>query len=203
MTDLKRIILHWTAGANRASDMDRKHYHRLIEGDGKIVKGNHEIADNIVTSDGDYAAHTLRLNTGSIGVAVCGMHGAVESPFDLGPYPITEQQLDAACGLIADLCREHAIPVTRRTVLSHAEVEPILGVKQRGKWDIARLPWDDNLRGAVSVGDHIRSRVEDHLNGRPPRDFEYDIPPVRESRQPQSLWAAIIEIISGLFGRAK
>ena len=70
---MKRVIAHWTAGAGRASAKDKAHYHRLVEYDGTVVAGAEAVEDNIVTSDGDYAAHTLRLNTGSIGVAMCGM----------------------------------------------------------------------------------------------------------------------------------
>lgn len=160
---MERIIVHWTAGAGRASDLDREHYHRLVEFDGTVLHGTEAIEDNIVTSDGDYAAHTLRLNTGSIGVALCGMRGAKESPFHAGPDPLTEVQFDAACRLIADLALAYGIPISRRTILTHAEVQPTLGVRQRGKWDISRLPWLPNLRGAIPVGDYIRSRVKGHM----------------------------------------
>lgn len=160
---MRRIILHWTGGAGRASQKDREHYHRMTESDGKIVSGTHELADNIVTSDGDYAAHTLRLNTGSIGVALCGMRDATERPFSPGPAPINEAQFLACCKMMADLCVEHGIPVTPETVLTHAEVEGTLGVKQRGKWDIARLPWAPELRSPRSVGDYMRRIVASHL----------------------------------------
>lgn len=163
MSKLVRVIIHWTAGGSRANALDKKHYHRLVEYDGTIVAGNEEIADNIVTSDGDYAAHTRNLNTGSIGVAMCGMHGAKESPFDPGASPLTEKQFNAMCILVSDLCRQHSIPVTRETVLTHAEVEPILGVKQRGKWDITRLPFKPDLVGAIPVGDYIRDRIKQVL----------------------------------------
>lgn len=164
---MRRVICHWTAGAGRASDLDLAHYHRLVEYDGKIVHGKEAIEDNIVTSDGDYAAHTLRLNTGSIGVALCGMRGAKEQPFHPGPSPITELQFEAGCKLIADLCVEYGIPVGRKTVLFHAEVEPTLGVKQRGKWDIARLPFKPEIRGAIPVGDYMRARVKMYLGDTP------------------------------------
>ena len=156
---MKRIILHWTAGGSRASDLDKKHYHRIVEQDGTVVEGNKTPEDNIVTSDGDYAAHTLHLNTGSIGVAMCGMRGAIEDPFDPGPSPLNEYQFTVTCALIADLCREYSIPVGPKTVLTHAEVETNLGVKQRGKWDIAVLPWDRSLYGSRAVGDHMREVV--------------------------------------------
>ena len=162
---MKRVIAHWTAGAGRASAEDKAHYHRLVEYDGTVVAGAEAVEDNIVTSDGDYAAHTLRLNTGSIGVAMCGMRGAVEHPFDAGPSPLNEAQFNAFCKLVADLCVEYGIPVTPQTVLTHAEVQTTLGVQQRGKWDVARLPWRDDLRGARSVGDFMRQRITLMLGG--------------------------------------
>lgn len=156
---MTRIIAHWTGGGGRASVDDRAHYHRLVEYDGTVVHGAEAIEDNIVTSDGDYAAHTLRLNTGSIGVAMCGMRGAKEHPFDAGPSPLTEEQFNSFCQMIAGLCLEYGIPVTPQTVLTHAEVQPTLGVVQRGKWDIARLPWKIDVRGARAVGDYMRYRI--------------------------------------------
>lgn len=165
---MMRIIAHWTAGGGRASPDDRTHYHRLVEYDGTVVSGTEAIEDNIVTSDGDYAAHTLRLNTGSIGVAMCGMRSAIEAPFDAGPSALTEKQFRTFCIMIADLCSEYSIPVTPSTVLTHAEVQPTLGVVQRGKWDIARLPWRDDLRGSRQVGDHLRSEVRALLGQKHP-----------------------------------
>jgi N-acetyl-anhydromuramyl-L-alanine amidase AmpD len=162
---MKRVIVHWTGGGGRASAEDRIHYHRLVEYDGTVVDGKEDISDNIVTADGDYAAHTLRLNTGSIGVAMCGMHEAVEHPFSVGPSPLTEPQFNATCKLVASLCLEYGIPVTPQTVLTHAEVEPTLGVKQRGKWDITRLPWKKDVRGARAVGDYMRYRIRLMMGG--------------------------------------
>ena len=160
---LRRTITHWTAGGSRANDVDKKHYHFITEWDGEIIKGKQEPEDNIVTSDGDYAAHVLNLNRGSIGVAMAGMHGAVESPFDPGPAPITEKQFEHHCMLLAELHRKYAIPVTRETCLTHAEVQPTLGVVQRGKWDLTRLPFKLDLRGALPVGDYMRERVKTYM----------------------------------------
>lgn len=160
---MKRIINHWTGGGGRANSTDKKHYHMLTEHDGNIVKGKEEIEDNIVTSDGDYAAHTRNLNTDSIGLAMCGMIDAKEYPFDPGPAPLTEKQFRNHAILNADMCRTYGIPVTRETVLFHAEVEPTLGVKQNGKWDVTRLPWNSSIVGALSVGDHFREIVREVL----------------------------------------
>jgi N-acetyl-anhydromuramyl-L-alanine amidase AmpD len=161
---MERIIIHWTGGSHRAGELDKKHYHRLVEGDGTVVFGNEEIADNIVTSDGDYAAHTLMLNTRSIGVSMCGMRNATEVPMDFGPSPLTEVQFRAMAQLVAELCMSYGIPVTGRTVLTHAEVQPTLGVRQRGKWDLTCLKFKPELRGAIPVGDYMRELVTEALN---------------------------------------
>lgn len=158
MGALKRIVFHWTAGTSAVSALDRAHYHYVISGDGIVVEGDHAPNDNIPPLR-DYAAHTLSLNSGSIGVALAGMAQSAELPFAPGPWPITDAQIDALVSLLARLCRQHDIAVTRQTVLSHAEVQPTLGVAQRGKWDISWLPGMSAVGDPVEVGDKIRSRV--------------------------------------------
>ncbi|WP_377838684.1 N-acetylmuramoyl-L-alanine amidase [Bosea sp. UC22_33] len=155
---MKRIVVHWTAGAHRASGLDRRHYHILIEGDGKLVRGipSIDLNDAREVKPG-YAAHTLSCNTGSIGVSLCCMAGAVESPFNAGEAPMTRSQWEALPRVLADLCRRYGISVTPRTVLSHAEVQGTLGIKQKGKWDISRLAFDQTVRGAQACGDLFRA----------------------------------------------
>jgi hypothetical protein len=156
---MRGIVVHWTAGAHRASGLDRSHYHVLIEGDGRLVRGLHSIAANLSTADGRYAAHTRGLNAGFVGVALCCMAGAAERPFHAGSAPMTRIQWDRLPAVLADLCRAYAIPVARKTVLSHAEVEPELGVRQRGKWDVSRLAFDPSVVGARACGDLFRART--------------------------------------------
>lgn len=156
---MNRIVFHWTAGAHKASATDRKHYHLLLEGDGKLIRGIPSIDLNDAPLKPGYAAHTLNLNSDAIGVSLCGMAGAKESPFNAGKSPITEAQWNGLVDVIAQLCRRYSIPVTGKTVLSHAEVQPTLGIKQRGKWDVARLPFDPSVKGAVAIGDKLRAAV--------------------------------------------
>lgn len=160
---MQRIIVHWTAGGHKASATDRKHYHLLLEGDGTLVRGNPSIALNQAPVKAGYAAHTLNCNSGSIGVSLCGMAGAVERPFQAGKSPITMEQWAALPAVIAALCRRYSIPVTPSTVLSHAEVQATLGIAQRGKWDIAILPFDPALNTARKVGDSLRAAVKARL----------------------------------------
>lgn len=157
---MQRIIMHWSAGSNQVSALDKEHYHLIIAGDGTLVRGDMSIKDNVDTSDGRYAAHTLNCNTKSIGVALAAMAGAQQSPFTAGPQPITKLQMENLPRLLADLCRFYNISVERRTVLSHAEVEPTLGIKQKGKWDIAWIPGMSKSGDPITVGDQIRAAVK-------------------------------------------
>ena len=133
--------------------------------------------------DGRYAAHTRRCNTGSIGIALCGMHGARERPFDAGKHPIHSRQIDALAGLAADLCEGYGIPVTPRTVLTHAEVQPTLGIGQRGKWDITWLPGAKGPMGPVNAGNILRGRITSEIQqpARPPRKSAAQSTTVRAS----------------------
>ena len=165
---MDRIICHWTAGTNKPNNVDFDHYHFLIDGDGVVHNGKHKPEDNLNCKDGKYAAHTLNSNTGSIGIALCGMSGAVELPFDAGKYPITKKQWAALIKLIVSLSRKYKIGITPKTVLSHAEVQANLNITQRGKWDISRLPWDNAVVGALAVGNKLRREVLAEMMGTAP-----------------------------------
>lgn len=156
---MKRIIWHWTAGGHTPSNLDKGHYHFLIDGAGGVHRGKWPVEANANPVPGQYAAHTLNCNTGSIGVALAAMAGAVERPFDAGRAPITPAQVSALVALSRKLGAQYGIPVSRTTMLSHAEVQPTLKIKQRGKWDIAWLPGMDQPGDPVKVGDHLRGLV--------------------------------------------
>ena len=93
------------------------------------------------------------------------MHGARERPFDPGAYPIQQVQVDALVRLSAELARRYGIPVSRTTMLSHAEVQPTLGIKQSGKWDFMWLPGMAGPADPVALGDRLRGRVAAALRG--------------------------------------
>lgn len=157
-----RIICHWTAGTYNVSALDREHYHIVIGGDGRLVRGDHSIKDN-ETAGGPYAAHTKNCNTGSIGVSLACMAGAIESPFTPGKYPMTQEQWDVLTSVVAELSRQYQIPIGPVTVLSHAEVEPTLRIKQAGKWDYTRLAFDLAVKGAAACGDKLRREARAKL----------------------------------------
>lgn len=160
MAGLSRIVMHWSAGTHTVSALDREHYHFIIDGKGEVHAGKHKPEANISAADGVYAAHTRGCNTGSIGVAVAAMAGAVERPFASGKYPITPAQVSALVKLVRGLATKYGIPITRETVLSHAEVQPTLKIKQAGKWDISWLPGMSQPGDPVKVGDHIRGLIK-------------------------------------------
>lgn len=154
--EVRRIICHWTAGGYLTTAQERRHYHVLIEEPLNHVRGIPSIADNCPLTK-RYAGHTLNANGGSIGIAVCAMAGATESPFNPGRYPLTRGQWNALIIACADLCRRYTIPVTKKTVLGHGEVQANLGIVQRGKWEF-RLPWEPDWTVAA-CGDELRRRV--------------------------------------------
>lgn len=172
---MKRIIMHWTAGGHRANATDTRHYHFIIElgpdGIPRVVPGDHppEANERIENpSDGStYAAHTRSANTGAIGIAVAGMRGAVERPFNPGPSPMTEAQVDLLVNTVADLAKLYGIPVTPTTVLTHAEVQPTLGIAQRNKWDIMWLPGMSATADPIEIGNTLRARILAVQRGRP------------------------------------
>lgn len=156
---LHRIIIHWPASGEGASQSDRQHYHAIVTHDLRVVLGDLKPEANVNTVDGRYVAHTRALNTGSIGVAIDGMIGANERPFNPGPAPFTEPMVNLLAETVADLCLTYDIPLSRWTVLTHAEVEPTLGVWQRQKWDVTWLPGMDGPGDPIEVGDRLRELV--------------------------------------------
>lgn len=157
---MKRILIHWNAGTNKANSTDKHHYHFMIEGDGNIVSGIYKPEDNLNCNDGKYAAHTEMGNTGSIGVAFCGMLG-YKSPSSVGKYPLNQKQCEAGFKFIAELCKKYNIPITPTTVLTHYEFDKNRGKKGR-KIDITCLPYEPSLK-ADEVGTYIRNKVKWYL----------------------------------------
>jgi N-acetyl-anhydromuramyl-L-alanine amidase AmpD len=120
--------------------------------------------DNVSVADDTYAAHTLRCNTQSIGVAVCCMANAIERPFRAGTAPMTSGQWDLLAQVAAELARRYNIPVTRSTILGHGEVQELLNIPQKQKWDPMVLPWDSSIPKR-DVGDLFRAKVSAFLDG--------------------------------------
>lgn len=181
---MKRIHVHWTAGRHTANATDKSSYHILVEGDGKLTRGDPPISANDPArrQPGQrQASHTLNANSGAIGVSMCGMFNARERPFDPGPAPLTQSQWDAMVAAVAQLARRYGISVTPGTILTHAEVQPNLGIAQRNKWDITVLPFDPDTLGAQACGDRLRRDVAAALDGVTPEPG----PPPDSSKAPR------------------
>lgn len=158
----KRIILHWTAGTNYPNTTDLQHYHFLIDKDGKVYNGVYTPEDNLNCYDGKYAQHTGGGNTGSIGIAVCGMAGYKNKLSDT-KYPLTTVQIEKMFSLSAKLCKKYEIPITPDTVMTHYEFgKAYPKTSSAGKIDIICLHPFPNL-SKNQIGDFIRSNVKDAL----------------------------------------
>ena len=147
--NVKRVIMHWTAGGYTPSAFDRLHYHFLIDGQGKAVRGPR--------APGQYLPHVLKFNTGSVGLSICAMAGAVQGKTD-GKCPITKLQWERACQAAAEILHRYNLPVDEKTVCCHSEVTRVHGVKQRGKWDVDRLPYVPEMT-PTEVHNNMRAKI--------------------------------------------
>lgn len=160
---MKKIILHWTAGTNQPNNAEFQHYHYLVNGDGMTVAGMYKPEDNENCRDGRYAQHTGGGNTGSIGVAMCGMLGFQDSK-NVGKYPLTKKQCEATFKLLAELCKKYHIPISSETVLTHYEFgKSNPKTTSYGKIDIIYLPTYPEVE-QNEVGNFIRQKVKWYLS---------------------------------------
>ena len=171
MSTINRIVLHHSAGGYAPSALDRQHYHRIVGGDGAVVGGNYPISANGLGTrlvSGKYAAHTLNLNSGSIGLAMAAMAGAEWSkPRECRYFP-TPVQVKAFVAEAARLCHLYGINPDRQHVLSHAEVQQTLGVTQRGKWDFDYDPLGIiDTRDPIKIGDMLRDAIIAAMGDKP------------------------------------
>ncbi len=177
---MKRIHLHWTAGNHKANSTDKRSYHILVEGDGNLVRGDRPISANAKGSGVKQASHTKNANTGAIGVSLCCMTGAKERPFHAGKQPMTQTQWDKGMQVLEELADAYSIPITSKTILTHAEVQPNLHIKQNNKWDIVRLAFDSSVKGFKDVGDLMRSSVAELRDARSSSIPHEDIDPIHK-----------------------
>jgi hypothetical protein len=170
MTKTFGVTWHWTAGADGVNDVEKDFYNFITNRQGITVPGDFppeaQTPSNIKRGSNFYAAHTLNANSYRIGHAADAMAGAQERPLNWGTAPLTEIQITEMMRFTAGLVRVYKLKISRETLLSHAEIEPTLGIKQRQKWDIMCLPGDTKVRDPVEVGDILRSIVQKALNGR-------------------------------------
>ena len=131
------------------------------------------LQDNLNCYDKKYAAHTGGGNTGSIGVAVCGMRNfkgrdykscvpqsGLIAPICGTDCPIKQVQMERCFRLCAELCKKYNIQITPNTVFTHYEFgldNP--NTESRGKIDINFLPYKKELK-PNEIGDYIRGKIK-------------------------------------------
>jgi hypothetical protein len=156
---MKKIIVHWTAGTNQPCNTDYEHYHYLVNGDGVVVKGKHEVTDNENCNDGNYAAHCGGGNTGAIGISMCGMYGFTNKN-NIGKYPLKQVQCERTFKLIAELAKKYNIAITPDTVMTHYEFgQKNPKTSSYGKIDIIYLPPYPSVLQS-EVGNYIRNKAK-------------------------------------------
>lgn len=194
MTTMNRIVLHHTGGGYTPSAEDLAAYHEVTDGDGKTHAGRHPILANAPGKSliaGRYAAHVAGLNTGSIGLSMACMKGGVWSnPSECAFFP-KPAQLRSFVRNAAEKCISFGIGVTRTTVLTHAEVQGTLGVKQKNKWDFDYDPFGIvDSRDPVVIGDilrdHINAEIE-NLGGRQSIRFPKQMPTIRRGSKGEAV----------------
>lgn len=133
-----------------------QHYHYLIDKDGVTHEGVYKPEDNENCTDGRYAAHTGGGNTGSIGIALCGMLG-YKSPQNVGAYPLTAKQVEAGFKLCAGLIKKYKLQLSN--VITHYEFGKLHPEStSAGKIDITYLPSYPDVK-AEEMGGFIRSKI--------------------------------------------
>ena len=156
---LNKIIIHWTAGTNKANGVDILHYHYLIDGEGAVITGKYKPEDNLNCNDGKYAQHCGGGNTGAIGVSMCGMAGFTSSK-NVGKYPLTKIQCERMFKLCAELCKRYKIAITPQTIMTHYEFgKAHPNTTSYGKIDIVYLPPYPDI-AKDKVGDFIRGKIQ-------------------------------------------
>lgn len=159
---IRGVIWHWTAGANGIIALEKEAYNFLHDTKGNTYDGFHTVASQAMYDwrKGIGASHTRNMNSGWIGESVDAMAGAKQTnPITWGSHPITWEGIDAMLEHTMDMCNEYHIPVSKWTTLSHAEVQPTLGVTQKWKWDYTVLPGDTKSGDPVAVGNILRKRM--------------------------------------------
>lgn len=149
-----------TAGTYNPNQKDLLHYHFLVDAQGHVHNGVYTIQDNENCVDGVYAAHTGGGNTGSIGIALCGMYGYKDRK-NIGNYPLTARQLEAAWSLGAKLAKQYKLnlsdPMTIQTHYGFGQRNP--KTSSAGKIDITFMPPYPNVP-AKEIEPYFRTKVK-------------------------------------------
>lgn len=157
---MKRIIIHWTGGTHQPNTTEYEHYHFLINKDGIVLNGKYPVGANEnckvnAKNEPMYAAHTGKGNTGSIGVAMCGMYTPKNTDFKTSPYLLKKEQCERCWKLCAELCKMYKISIDE--VYTHYSFNQKKNI-QSGKIDIVYLPPYPELK-SNEIEDFIRNKI--------------------------------------------
>jgi len=159
---LHGIRWHWAASSYAVNEEVLSHYNDGHDHLGNSYDGGaraeHQANYNWRTGVG--VSHTKNNNSGIIGQAVIAMGNAEGWPLDVGQYPMTWVGIDAMLMRSIDYHHQFDIPISPWSMLTHAEVQPTLGIAQRGKWDIRWLPNGSTVVDARKAGDILRARMQ-------------------------------------------
>lgn len=164
---ITRIHWHWAVSTYDVTPRVRSHYNGVFDYEGNEYDGGAPAQHQANYSYGQNkvgVSHTLSANTGSVGLSVACLSGVrpdwSEMSVIQGKYPVTWKAIDAMLEKTAELCEAFDIYPSKWTTLNHAEVQPNLGIRQKGKWDIQILPHEPNkIQTASGAGDLMRSRM--------------------------------------------
>lgn len=160
MSKLKRIIIHWDAGHGEVTPTALEHYHYVVDRYGLVHTGKHSPEANEDCKDGVYAQHTGGGNTGSIGVAICGMcsYNSKLKKCEVATDNITQKGMESLFAWVAYLCKKYSI--TNKNVITHAEFgKSHPDTTSKGKIDITAIPYA-KVYGVKECGDYIRNKVQ-------------------------------------------
>jgi murein L,D-transpeptidase YcbB/YkuD len=188
---INRVVWHWAVSGYTPNSTSLKAYNYVIDGDGKIHSGVRDSGNFAGASmaKGTYAAHTRALNSGSLGISVAAMVGAKEIPFTAGSAPMKENQIEALLQITAEKMLQYGVELSPRTILSHAEVQPTLGVSQAGKWDYMWLPGMANTMNAIDIGNVLRERLSWSVGKPKPQLFLTVRPTIRRGSRGADVFA--------------
>ncbi|MDQ2663355.1 MAG: hypothetical protein M3Y18_04880 [Candidatus Eremiobacteraeota bacterium] len=164
---IERIYTHWSAH-DYQSVFPAYHFCVALDDDGDLLVVNtHDVRENMRNvydaPDDPYAAHTRGRNSFALGISVMAMEDS--RPDDFGPFPLTAENVDGFCLLVARLAAFYGVPIDADHIMSHAEAalhDGYFGTQPEQRWDIARLSADtrplDEADGR-DVGEELRRRI--------------------------------------------
>ena len=117
---IDNIYIHWSAH-DYHEVFPAYHFCVALDTENQIVVVNtHDLRENMRSvydsPDEPYAAHTRKRNSFALGISVMGMQGS--KPDDFGPYPLTDELVDALCRVTAGLAEYYSVPIDANHIMT-------------------------------------------------------------------------------------